>query len=322
MQANRRQLLKSFGAMTSACLWRDAPAAAAFPIGPIRLVMPTPPGAGFDTIMRTLAERLGAAWGQSVVLDHKTGANGAIAAANTVQSPADGHTLLMAHSGVLTQPLIQPNPGYRMQDLAPVCLVATAPIVFCVSTSLGVKTLAEFVALAKARPGQLSYGSFGAGSSAHMLGELLNLVAGIDVVHVPYRGAAPAMQDMLGGQIQASWQVFGDAARYPDRVVCLAVATQQRFSRQPNVPTLAESGYANVTLPGVVGLFAPGRTDAAVIQKIASDTTRAIEMPAVREKILEAGFEPTPLSGWRFSAFLKEQQERVRALLATGRLKL
>ena len=198
MKFTRRQTLAAaLGSLGAGVLPRAQAQTQPFPSQVIKFVIPTPAGGGHDTMMRIIGQKLTDAWGQPCIVESRSGASGAIAAATVSQAPADGYTVLIGYSALLSNTVLMPKPGYRLEDLQPVGMLALTPIAFGVRESLPASTLKQYVALAKTRPGKLSYGSYGPGSGGHFVGELFNMAAGIDTVHVPYKGTAAAVNDML-----------------------------------------------------------------------------------------------------------------------------
>jgi tripartite-type tricarboxylate transporter receptor subunit TctC len=302
--------------------WPSASAQAAFPSGPIHLVIPTPAGGGHDSMMRAVGAKLTESWGQPCLVESRAGASGAIAASYVAKAPADGHTLLLGYSALLSNLVLLPNPGYKLADLAPLCMLVLTPIALGVRASLGVNTLQEYIAYAKQQPKKLSYGSYGQGSGGHFVGEQFNAAAGIDVLHVPYKGEAPALQDLLGEQIDAAVVSLGGASRYPGKIKALAVASPSRFPLYKEVPTFAEAGWPTVNLPGWGALFAPAGTPKAVQAKLSAELNRAIMLPDVAARMLELGFESVAWGPDKLSTFMNEQLVLIKALVDSGRVKL
>lgn len=289
-----------------AAAWSGAAIAQAtqsYPSAPIRIVISTPPGGGNDVVARLIGQKLTAAWGQPVVVDPKPGASGLIAAAAVAKAPADGYTLLVTHAALATALALKSNPNIRMSELQPVMRIVDTPIAFTIGASTGATSLAEFVAVAKARPKTLSYGSYGVGTSAHLLGELLNRRAGIDLLHVPYKGEAPAVTDLLGGQVSA---VFGSAGVMGPHVksgkaIIVAFANPKRVSSFPNVPTFAEAGYPDLNVPGWIGMLAPAGTPKPIVDKLAAELERIVHMPDVQQRFIEMGYEPSGIPTQAFA---------------------
>lgn len=322
MTITRRAALHSTLGLLAAGGLSSAIAEAAYPPGPIRIIIPTPAGGGHDSMMRTVGVKLTEAWGQPVIVESKAGAAGAIAAAFVAKAAPDGLTLLLGYSALVSNVVLQPNPGYRLAELAPVSMLALTPIALGVRSSLGVNTVQEFVALAKRQPKKLSYGSYGQGSGGHFVGEQLNAAAGIDVVHVPYKGEAPALQDLLGEQIDAAVVSLGGVQRYPGKIKALAVASPTRFPLYKDVPTFIEAGLPSVNLPGWGAVFAPAATPKPILAKLTAELNRVIMLPDVQAKLLELGFESVGWGPDKLSLFMTEQLAVVKKLVDDGRVKL
>ena len=323
MKFTRRQTLAAaLGSLGAGVLPRAQAQTQPFPSQVIKFVIPTPAGGDHDTMMRIIGQKLTDAWGQPCIVESRSGASGAIAAATVSQAPADGYTVLIGDSALLSNTVLMPKPGYRLEDLQPVGMLALTPIAFGARESLGASTLKQYVALAKTRPGKLSYGSYGPGSGGHFVGELFNMAAGIDTVHVPYKGQPPALQDLIGGQIDAAVVSVGGVNRYPGKIKPLAVASATRFPSYPDVPTFAELGYPEVDMPGWGAAFVPAKTPKAIVDKLNTEMGRILVMPDVRAKLLELGFEPAPWSPDKTRRFMKDQLALTQKLIDAGRVKL
>ena len=323
MKFTRRQTLAAaLGSLGAGVLPRAQAQTQPFPSQVIKFVIPTPAGGAHDTMMRTIGQKLTDAWGQPCIVESRSGASGAIAAATVSQAPADGYTVLIGYSALLSNTVLMPKPGYRLEDLQPVGMLALTPIAFGVRESLPASTLKQYVALAKTRPGKLSYGSYGPGSGGHFVGELFNMAAGIDTVHVPYKGEPPALQDLIGGQIDAAVASVGGLSRYPGKIKPLAVASATRFPSYPDVPTFAELGYPEVDMLGWAAAFVPAKTPKAIVDKLNTEMGRILVMPDVRAKLLELGYEPAPWSPDKTRRFMKDQLALTQKLIDAGRVKL
>ncbi|CAN7746344.1 tripartite tricarboxylate transporter substrate binding protein [Pseudorhodoferax sp. LjRoot39] len=270
-------------------------AQAAWPDKPIRLVVPYAAGGATDGFARIVAEGVGKRLGQNVVVDNRPGANGGLGLTAVQRAPADGYTVLFTLTSIVQNPLLYANVGYDpFKDFAPVSEAGRLPIVFTVSTKLGVDSLAGFVEKARAAPGKLSYGSFGAGSSAHMYMELLQDAAGIQLLHVPYKGEAPAITDLLGGNVDA---VFVSARGVSPHVAAgkaksIAVVGTARAPLAAEVPTFREQGYQAMDLVGWFGMFAPAGTPAPVVQRISEAVAEVVRDPALKPRIEALGVIP------------------------------
>ena len=276
----------------AACMPFAAWAQAAYPSKPITLVVPTAAGGTTDLSARMLAQGLTPVIGQSVVVDNKGGGNGNIAASIVKRAEADGHTLFLQYSGYhVISPHLTKVAQWNQSDFQPVANVISAPQIIVVRDGLPVKTLPELIAYAKANPGKLNYASSGNGSLQHVTGAMLEQQGGIKMVHVPYKGTGPALQDLLGGQVDLT---FGTAPPFMPHIPSgklrvLAVTGKERLPSLPDVPTTAEAGYPGVNATSWFGLFAPAATPKAVIDKLAADTRSVVQSAAFKQKAQEQG---------------------------------
>ena len=274
-----------------------------FPDKPIKLVVNFPPGGAADVIGRAVAGAMSESLGQQVVVENKPGANGNIGAEQVAKSPADGYTLLMSSGGAMTvNPFIyRQMPFDAEKDLVPVASVARVLVYLTVHPTLPVNSVAEFVAYAKANPGKLSYGSAGQGSSPHLAGEMFARQAGFQATHVPYRGAAPALTDLLAGQVQFMFDP-GPGLKHAaeGKLKLLAVGSPKRASQLPNTPTLDESGYPGFDADTVFGIYAPGATPAPLVARLHDEVNRALATPKVQEAIRTIGGEVMAVSRQQF----------------------
>jgi tripartite-type tricarboxylate transporter receptor subunit TctC len=283
---------------------------APYPNRLIRIVVPLPAGGNMDALSRVIAEKLSASVGQPVIIENKTGASGGIGASTVAQSKPDGYTLLFAIASTIQAVGLQKNPPFKLSELAPITQLAELPTGFAVRADLRVEALADFVKLAKQKPGDLSFGSFGIGSTGHIIGEGLANAAGIKMLHVPYKGEAPAITDLLGGHISSAFGSVGGLGQYPDRVKILAITGPHRLKAFPDVPTFQQLGYPLHGLTGWAGVFAPAATPLPIIDKLASEIDRIVRLPDVQAKILDFGFEPLGETTEPFAAFVNAQAVR------------
>ncbi len=305
----------ALGATLAAGAALNIPAfAQAWPEKPIRVVVPYPPGGGVDFVSRSVAQRLGEVLKTSMVIDNRGGASGTIGADIVAKSAPDGYTFLVASPAeVLVGPIVGQKVNYDpARDLAPVTLIGETPLVIAAHPSVPAKTLAEFIALAKASPGKYSYGTPGTGSSMQFAGESLNALAGIALVHVPYRGAAPAVTDLLGGQVPVG--IVGMPPTVPHaksgKLRILAVTSEKRSSAMPDVATVAElPGMKGYRFTNWMGVYMPAKTPQAVIDRIAAEIGKIVREPAMREKLLSQGVEPVGDTTTEFAAFLKSEYD-------------
>ena len=267
-------------------------AAQAYPSKPVTMVVPTAAGGTTDLSARMVAQALGPVLGQSVVVDNKGGGNGAIAASIVKRAEPDGYTLLMQYSGYhVISPHLTKAPQWDLKDFQPIANVISAPQIIVVRDGLPVKTLPELIAYAKANPGKLNYASSGNGSLQHVTGAMLEQQGGIKMVHVPYKGTGPALQDLLGGQVDLT---FGTAPPFMPHIQAgklrvLAVTGKERLPSLPNAPTTAEAGYPGVNATSWFALFAPASVPKPIIDKLAADLKKVVEDPAFRKKAEEQG---------------------------------
>ena len=320
----RLTIIASAAAAACACI-AASPAvfSQAFPAKPARLVVPFPPGGPLDAVGRLLAQQLSERWGQSVVVENKAGAGGNVGADLVAKSPPDGYTVVM---GALSTHAVNPSlyakiPYDPQKDFAPITRVAVTPNVLVVNSALPVNSVKELIAYAKAHPGQLSFGSGSTGSAGHLAGELLKVDAGIDMVHIPYKGAAPAMQALLAGDIQLMFDNLANAMAQvkAGKLRALAVTTAERSKLAPDLPTMAEAGVPGFDISTWFGLFAPAGTPADVIAKWNGDVVRILESPDVRERLLAQGAEPAPDSAADFGRFVaSELAKYARIVKASG----
>jgi len=290
-----------------------------YPAKPIRLVVPFPPGAGTDGVARFVAQKLSDTLGQPVVIDNRTGAGGAIGAAEAAKADPDGYTLLFVAGPFTTVAASQKNPGYDpLKSFVPVAPIAAGPLAFVVGVDVPADTMREFIALAKRQPGSLNYGSAGTGSINHLALELLKARTGVDVVHVPYRGIADATKDLLGGQIQAITASI--PATLPlmqeKRVKVLAVTGTKRVAQMPNVPSWREEGVQDANVINYWGIVAPAGTSPEIVAKLNADVQKVLAQPDVRSRLEREGAEIVSGPPERLGAIIETDLAAWRKLIA------
>lgn len=283
----------------------------AYPNRPIRLLVGLPAGGSTDVMARIVAAKLGDALGQQVVVENRPGSGGLIAAETAAKAPPDGHTLLfgaISYSAVFAS-LYKNLPYDPVKNFAPISLVTKLPNVFVVNPALPVRSVSEFIAYAKANPGKLSYGSSGAGTSLHLSMEMLKKQAGIEVVHVPYKGGPAAVVDLLAGRIQVMFDNLpGQIANVKSgRARALAVTTAKRNFLLPEVPTMMEAGVPGFEVTVWYGMFAPARVPGPIVAKLNAQLVKTLNMPEVKERMAEQGAEPAPTTREEFAAFQKAE---------------
>ncbi len=280
-----------------------------YPTKPVRLVVPFAAGGALDVVGRVIGAKLGESWGRQVLIDNRLGAAGNIGAEYVAKAAPDGYTLLM--SSVTTQAIsmsLLAKPPYDfVRDYAPVALVASAPLGLVVHPALPAKSVKEFIAIAKARPGELNYFSSGTGSGTHLAAALFDQLAGIRTMHVPYKGGAQGVTDLLSGQVQFAFSTIGLAQAHVQsgRLRMLAISSQKRYSRLPTLPTIAESGVKGYEAAQWYGVVAPTGTPPAIVSKLAGEINAIVAQPDVAERFFGQGIEPAGSTPDQFAAFIR-----------------
>jgi tripartite-type tricarboxylate transporter receptor subunit TctC len=305
--------LTVFIAMIAAytCLATDIALAQAYPARPVRMIVPFPPGGATDLLARVVAQKLGEGLGHQVVVDNRPGAGGTIGSRLMLDAQPDGYTILM--SSVSTHaigPHLYATPPYDpMKDFTAITEVSVTPTVLMVSATLPVASLKEFIALAKARPGKLNYGSSGIGTQFHLSGELLKLLTGIDMAHIPYKGTALVYPDLFSGQVSLMFDTLSVAIPFikAGRVKALGVTGAKRTPTLPDVPTIAEAGVAGFNADLWLGVWGPAKLPHDITDKLASDIARLLKLPDVRERLAAQGMEPVGSTPAQFAEFVRRE---------------
>lgn len=321
----RRALLAGMAAaavmgMTGPVLAQD------YPNKVIKLVVPYPPGGATDVIGRVMAQKLSVALGQQVVVDNRAGAAGSIGAAAVAAAPPDGYTLLM---GAMTSHSISAalNPKVATFDMdksfAPVAIVGTVPLVFVVNPSIKASTLAEFIALAKSRPGPLSFASAGNGSPQHLAGEMFQRAAGVQMLHVPYKGSGPAMTDLMGGQVDSMIETAPAAQSHikAGKLRAIAAASAQRIATLPEVPTATEAGLKGFEVSSMFGIAAPAGTPAAIVTRLNDALKSILTLPDVKESLLAQGVIATYSTPQEAAVALRNESAKWTKVIRDGNIK-
>jgi tripartite-type tricarboxylate transporter receptor subunit TctC len=282
----------------------------AYPSQPVRIVVPYPAGGATDTLARMIGSKLQEAWGQTVIVENKPGASGLLGNDFVAKAPADGHTVLLGITAIVQLPAMKAKMPYDvLKDLQPLAQVASTNSIFAVPSSSPVGTLKEFIAFAKSQPGKLNYGSYGAGTSSHIQGSLLNMQAALDLTHIPYKGAAPLLQDLRGGQVSSSFIDMATAQPHLASMKVLAVTGTQRNKLLPDVPTFAEQGFHSFEPVGWFGLFMPAGVPAPVAAKFAAEAQRILRLPDVTARIEALGMTPGTLTTEEFSRVVRSDAQ-------------
>ena len=298
-----------------------------YPSKPVRFVIPYPAGSSSNDIFgRVLAQRLSDSLGQQFVVDNRSGASGHIGGEMVAKAAPDGYTLLLGtNGGIAISPSVSPKLPYDpLRDLAPVTLFGIVPYIMVVHSSVPANSVAEFIALARARPGQLKFASSGVAGTPHLCGEMLKALARIDLLHVPYKGGAPATIDLLGGHVQAYFS--GIPAQFPHiksgRVRALAITTLKRSATMPELPTFDESGVPGYDANSWMGVFAPARVPKALIQRLHGQIEAVMKSPEMRESMTTQGIEPVALGPEPFAASIRADHEKYARVIREAGIRL
>ena len=294
-----------------------------WPAKSVRFIVPFPPGGSTDVAARTVAEKLSRALGQQVLVDNRGGGGGAIGTVEAARAAPDGYTLLFVADPVITLHLVVKNVQFDMQrDFTAVTQVTTQPIAVAVHASLPVRSVQELIAYARANPGKLSFAHSGTGSGQHMSGELLKKMAGIDMVHIPYKGGGPAVQDLVAGQVPVG--VLGSTPLIPHhksgRIRIIAFTSKERFGPMPEIPTLHESGLAGFDTTQWLGILAPKGTPAQVVARVHGETAKALALPDVKERLAQAALLAVGSTPKEFENLIRADLERWTAIAKELRL--
>jgi tripartite-type tricarboxylate transporter receptor subunit TctC len=301
--------------LLSLFLWSAQAPAQTYPEKPVRLIVPFSAGSAVDTLARIPGQKLSELWGQQVVVDNRVGANGIIGTEAAAKAPADGYTLVLANdAGLATSPALYPKLPYDpLRDFAPIALAASIPVVLVVNASFPASSVNELVSQAKANPGKIHYASGGNGSAQHLPMEMFKLAAGIDLVHVPYKGLGPAFNDVVAGQIPVMFAGMSNVFPHvkSGRIRALAIGSAKRSAAMPELPTMQEAGLAGFDYAAWAGFLAPAGTPVSLIDKINNDLRKVLVLPEVREKLVALGFEVSPGTPQEFGAKIEREMAKV-----------
>jgi tripartite-type tricarboxylate transporter receptor subunit TctC len=310
-------------AVTTAPVLAQAQAQQKFPTKPVRMVVPNPAGSQGDTLARMIAHKMSEGWGQSVVVDNRTGGIGTLAAGTVVKATPDGHTLLIT-AGLAISTAMQANTSYDpVRDLAGASQIGIGTQVLVVAPALGVKSVKDFIALAKSQPGKIIYGSSAVGTGSHLNGARFNLAAGIKVITVAFKGGAEATIEVMAGRTHFSSVTLFSALPFVQdgKLLALAVATPQRSPLMPEVPALAETMPDFKRSENTTGLFAPAGTPRPILNQISKEVARILDLPDIRERLQGMGYVPAPTTPEELDKILREQIETISRLVRDAGLR-
>ncbi|ARP96494.1 Bug family tripartite tricarboxylate transporter substrate binding protein [Bordetella genomosp. 13] len=320
----RRQFLATAVAAAAAARWPAARAQQTLPSGPVRIVVGFPAGGGTDVLARLLAQKLAAEWGLAVIVENRAGAAGVIAADHVAKQAGDGNTLLMSHinsHGIA--PGLQPKLAYTVEkDFTPIALVGKTPTILVGNVDQPAKTLPELVALCRSQPGKIIFGSAGTGSAQHLALEIFKARAGIDVLHVPYKGSAPLMTDLMGGHVHYAFEGMTTATPLikSGKASALAQTLSKRSASHPDVPTVAEQGYAGFEASIWFGMDGPAGVPAPVADRINADIAKVLAMPDVVERLAQVGAEDGGGSRQRYADFTRGERQKYAEVIRQARI--
>lgn len=286
--------------------------AQAFPDRPIRIIVPFTAGSATDVVARLIGEKLSTAWGQPVIVDNRAGAGGTIGIAQTAKAEPDGYTLAVVSTGHVVNPVLYKDLQYdTLKDLSGVAPLASLPSVLVVSPALGVRNARDLVAMAKAKPGALNFGTAGVGSAAHINSEKFNFAAGIQALHIPLKGTPPILAETMGGRVHFAWvpSLSSMSLIKDGKLSALAVSTPRRVAALPEVPTIAEAGFPGGEFNFWLGMLAPARTPRDVVAKVNAEANRALKSTDIVDRLAKLGAEPMSMSASEFDAFIRQEHD-------------
>ena len=321
----RRSILKAATGVAAA-LGAPRVFAQTWPTGPVRIIVGFPPGGGTDALARVVGQKLSMMWGQQVLIENKAGVAGVLAADYVAQQPSDGSVLLMAHiNSHALAPSLQPKLNYNVErDFVPIVLVGVTPNLLIANPAQPALTVKDIVALCKAKPGQVSFGSAGAGSAQHLALEMFKLQAKVDALHIPYKGSGPLLTDLMGGQIQYSFETMTAATPHvkSGKLLAIAQTRAKRAKGHPSVPTMIEQGFPEFEATTWYGLAGPGRLPAAIARKINDDVNKVLAMPDVQERLDTYGAEDGGGSTEKFAQFIRSETAKWAKVVKDGNIKV
>ena len=323
---NRRDLIGLVAsALAAPSILSSRAQGADWPVKPVRVVVPFTPGGSTDITARLVSNRLQEVWGQSVVVDNRPGAGGNIAADAVAHSDPDGYTIFIVGPGLATNQFLYPQLSYDpVRDFAPVTLLITQPNLMCVPISSPAKSVQEFIAYCNANPGKVTYASSGNGTTLHLSGELFKRLAKVEMIHIPYRGGAPAINDLIPGRVDVIFDNMPSILSHAKAgsLRALAVTTKERVAVVPEIPTIAESGVPGFDVFSWFGFFVPAKTPEGVIAKINADTNAALAHPSVKTRFEELGADPKGSTPAELAAFLKSEIDKWGPVIREAKIRV
>ena len=306
-------MVRLLGAVCLMCVAASA-GAQAYPAKPVRVIVGFSPGGSTDVTARIVAQKLTDAWRQQVIVENRAGAGGNIGAEAVAKAPPDGYTLLLATTGIMSvnHRLYRTLSYDALRDFAPVTQIGSLPLILIVHPSLPAKSVKDLVALAKARPGQLSYASSGVGGTTHMTGEIFRMLAGVDIVHIPYKGSGQAMADLIGGQVPVAFDQIASSIAQVEagKLRALAVTSAKRFASVPSLPTMMEAGVAGYEAVSWNGITAPAATPREIVLRIQQEVARIVQLPDIKERFFKDGIEPVASTPEQFAAHIRSERAK------------
>lgn len=320
-----RNMFRLMAALLLAIATCSSALAQKFPSQPVKIIVPFPPGGTTDILARELSQELTQKWGVSVVVDNRAGASGAIGSEQLVRSAPDGYTLMVTATHHVINPSLFKSLKYdTRRDFTPIALVAAVPNVLVVHPSLGVNSVQELIQRIKEQPGKINFGSAGLGGANHLAGELFKHTAKLDIVHVPYKGAAPALNDLLGGQIPMMFDSLPGVIQHikSGRLKALAVTTRQRAKAAPEIPTMQEAGVKDFEATAWFGMYAPAKMPPELTRKLSADVLEALNSPRLQSLLQKQGAEPGTMSQPEFAKFVDAELTRWNAVVTAANVTL
>jgi tripartite-type tricarboxylate transporter receptor subunit TctC len=310
--------------LVSAAVPGIATAQSSYPTKPVRIIVPFPPGGGNDLLARLIGQKLGEMWNQAVIVDNKPGGNTIVGTEALARAAPDGYTLMLTSSSHVIIPSLLNLPFDAIKDFTPVTTVSLSELVLAVNPEVPAKTVQELIALAKAKPGQLNFASGGSGNPNHLAGEMFNSMTGTKIVHVPYKGGGPALNDLVGGQVQMFFVASAVVLPFikTGKLRALAISGDHRLAALPDVPTFTEAGLSNFDIGQWYAILAPAGTPTGIVDKVAADVAKVLAMPDVKEKLAAQGMDPYVTTPAQLGDLMNKDLARYAKLIKSANIKM